>query len=171
MIWANSIWWLFFLKKCFLLKHGIKPTIITYWIFLKYLKRRGTIYKAASIKFLYLKTIRTSNISWIWRAWALSKSLGLKNCQDTIFRLIIIKAKLIVLLISCHNIFSGVVRKKKLFVLKIPKCYINSNLCWHKQILELNILRLWIEVLSPLYQVFICGTTILPQLRQFWNTI
>ena len=27
------------------------------------------------------------------------------------------------------------------------------------------------QVLSPLYQVFICETVVLPQLRQFWNTI
>ncbi len=27
------------------------------------------------------------------------------------------------------------------------------------------------QVLSPLYQVFICGTVVLPQLCQFWDTI
>ncbi len=27
------------------------------------------------------------------------------------------------------------------------------------------------QVLSPLYQVLICGTVVLPQLRQFWNTL
>ncbi len=27
------------------------------------------------------------------------------------------------------------------------------------------------QVLSPLYQVLICGTVILSQLRQFWDTI
>ncbi len=27
------------------------------------------------------------------------------------------------------------------------------------------------QVLSPLYQLLICGTVVLPQLHQFWNTI
>ncbi len=35
----------------------------------------------------------------------------------------------------------------------------------------LNILGLKIDILLPLHQVFICGTAVPPQLRQFWDTI
>ena len=49
------------------------------------------------------------------KSLSLSKSAWLKNCQSTIFRLIIVKVKLIKLLMSCHNIFSRVLRKKATF--------------------------------------------------------
>ncbi len=59
------------------------------------------------------------NASWIQKVYALDKSVGLKNCQDITFRLIIDRAKLIELLISCHNTSSRVLRKKRSSELRI----------------------------------------------------
>ncbi len=59
----------------------MRPMTVSYWPLLKCSKHGGTTLKAASMKFLCLQTTTTSNASWIWKAWALGKSVRLKNCQ------------------------------------------------------------------------------------------
>ena len=48
----------------------------------------------------------------------MGKFVRFKNCQSTTFALIINKTKLMKLLMSSHNIFSRVLKKKKLFQAK-----------------------------------------------------
>ncbi len=86
--------------------------------------------EATSMKFSYLQAIITSNALWAQKAWVLGKSTGLKSCQSTTFKLIIVRAKLIELLMPCHNTPSGVLRKKKFFEPRIPRSCIDYNLCW-----------------------------------------
>lgn len=72
----------------------------------------NTIYGVVSMKFSYLQITITSNTLWIQKVWVLGKFARLKNCQGAIFRLIIIRIKLIKLLMSCHNTLSKMLKKK-----------------------------------------------------------
>ena len=85
---------------------------------------------ATSIKFLYLQTITTFNVSWTQKARTLSKSAGLKNCQNTTSKLIIDRTKLIELLMPCFNIPSGVLRKKRPSRPRIQRFYTDCSPCW-----------------------------------------
>ena len=88
------------------------------------------------MKFSYLQTTMIFNALRIQKTRALNKFVGLKNYLNTTFELIITRAKLIKLLMPCHNISNKVLRKKKLYKLKIPRSFINSTLCW---------LEFWVE--------------------------
>ena len=67
------------------------------------------------MKFLYLKNTIIFNTLQIQKTRVLKKLTELKNCQDTIFGLIIVRAKLIKLLMPYYNIFIRVLRKKPPF--------------------------------------------------------
>ncbi len=62
------------------------------------------------------------------KSMSLSKSVRLKNCQGTSFRLIIGRVKLMELLIPYHNIVSRVLRKKRPSKPKIQISCIDYNL-------------------------------------------
>ncbi len=70
------------------------------------------------------------------------------------------KAKLMELLMPCLDAPSGVLRKKRPCEPRIRRSYTNCNFCWHGS--RGWAFRVWF---------LICGTAVLPQLRQFWDTI
>ncbi len=118
------------------------------------------------MNFSCLQTTTTFNASLIQKTWALGTSDELKNCQDITSKLIIDRTKLMKLLMPCFDTFSGVLRRRDPISRE------------HEDPISIAIFvgkgsRLSVSDLSisfSLHQVFICGTIVLPQLHQFWDT-
>ena len=120
----------FSLERWFQPKLGMRPMMASCWSLLKRSKRGGTTSKAVSLKSLCLQKTTNFNTSWIQRAWALNKFGRLKSCQSTTSGLIIKRAKLMKLLMPCHDTPSGVLRKKKPSKLRIQRSCTNCSPCW-----------------------------------------
>ena len=69
-------------------------------------------------RFINTKSLNSKQVRWA------------QNCQSTISGLIINRAKLMKLVMLCLNIFSRVLRKKKLFKPKIQRSCTDSNYYW-----------------------------------------
>lgn len=110
--WVKDIWWHFFLKKWYLQRLDTKPTITSFWSFLKHFKLGVTTWKVASIRSSLLPTTTTYVTLWAPKTWAPGKFVRLNTCQDMIFWSIIVQTKLIEPLKFSHNIFCGTLNKK-----------------------------------------------------------
>lgn len=71
----------------------------------------------------FLQITITCAVLYIWKTWALSKFVRLKNCLDTISGLIIVRIKLMELLIPYLDIPNGMFKKKSPWKPKIPRFY------------------------------------------------
>ncbi len=140
-------------ERWFLLRLGMRPTTGSCWPSLKCSRLGGTTKRAANMKISCLQTMTIASASWIQRAWALDKSVGLKSCQDALSQYPQRSAE-----------EEEILRAENTKILH----QLQSLLA---RVSGLSVSGMKQQVVSPLYQVLISGTVVLPQLRQFWDTL
>ena len=102
----------------------------SYWSLLKPSRPGDITWRAASMKFLYIQTTKTSSVLWTQKTWVLGRSGELKSCQNTTSGLITDKAKLMELLMPCLDTSSRVLRKKTPSKPRIQRSYTDYSLYW-----------------------------------------